>query len=94
MKRDDNYNCEDYLNWNILNGKCSKTAADENLGTATKPCELTIKSQADQAKNVFDMIIDGQINLIQAFKIMKTIKLNGDVATLTIGTNIAKRDVL
>ena len=52
MKRHYNGNCDDYLNWNILNGKYSQIVTDENLETATKPCELTIKSHGEQEKKV------------------------------------------
>ena len=38
MKIDYNYNCEDCLSWNLMNGKYSKIVTDENLGTTTKPC--------------------------------------------------------
>ena len=32
MKRDDNDNCEDCLNWNFPNEKYSETVTNENLG--------------------------------------------------------------
>ena len=47
MKRYDNNNGEDFLNWKILNGKYSKKVTDKNLETATKPCKLTVKLQEE-----------------------------------------------
>ena len=58
IKRDNNFNYEDLLKWNILNGKYSKIVTDENLETTTKPYKLTIKLHEEQAKKVFSVIVE------------------------------------
>ena len=88
-KRDNNDNCEDFLNWNILNEKYSKIITDENLETTAKLCNLTIKSQEEQEKCFFSVIIDGKITRTQAFKKMDPINLNGDATTLITCTAIS-----
>ena len=84
--------CSKCLNWNFLNAEYSEDCLSKNAGMAKRPYKLSIATQKNLSKKVYDKVAEGKLNKQTAAKMIKPLNLNGNAVNLILESAINERD--